>query len=101
MTESSPDVVKYIEYLEGRGVPKLQLALAHVCDILADDIELAITGSKELLLLSSDDKTFQNFLSVVSDDAEETQAVAYKSSNDNPFEAASKRVKAKINGGTG
>jgi len=65
LTGASPEVVAYIDYLEGKGVSKLQLELAHVCDVLADDLEKLSTDEKDFKLLSGDDKTFANFLAVV------------------------------------
>jgi len=116
LSEVSAEILAYIDYLEGRGVSKLQLELAHVCDVLADDFELLAEGGKkeDFKLLNGDGQTFANFLAVVKNKkdflalslslpttgektVEEAEVEIVKTTG-NPFEEASKKVKAKING---
>jgi hypothetical protein len=119
LSRTAPEVVAYIDYLEGRGVSKLQLTLAHVCDVLAEDFEKLAIGETDFKLLSGDDKTFTNLLAVVKNKkdfmglslslpvaaektVEEPEPETIKTTGNNltgnPFEEASKKVKAKING---
>lgn len=62
----SNEWLKYVEYLEGRGIQQLQLTLANVCNILAQEINLAVEGKNESLkILVSDDKIFEKILAIV------------------------------------
>lgn len=62
----SKEQLAYVEYLEGRGIPKLQLSIANVCDVLADELECAVKGEREKLkILVGDEKIFERFLAIV------------------------------------
>lgn len=64
MTGLPIEVIKYIDYLEGRGISKLQLQVGRVCDIIGDELEDMNNGITPKFL-SGDDKTFANFLAIV------------------------------------
>ena len=110
LTKISPEILAYIEYLEGRGVSKLQLELARVCDVLAEDFEKLANGKTDFKLLSGDYKTFTNLLAVVKNKKDflalslslpiegENKDVQVEKTTGNPFENASKKVKEKLNG---
>lgn len=62
----SEEQLKYVEYLECRGIPKLQLALSNLCNLLADEVNMVVKGEDAILkILNGDEKVFERFLAIV------------------------------------
>lgn len=87
--------LKYVEYLEGRGVSKLQLELAHVCDILADDISAVCAGGTSFKILSNDEKVFEKVLAVVKN-KKDFMDLAVTIESEEPAAAVAKKKKSNI-----